>query len=69
MNDRPNRFLATRMFAEMLLQTQREIKSTVNTEKTSWVPARPLPPTYLSRWKLAWDVFRGKADALYWIKQ
>lgn len=40
-----------------------------------WVPARPLPYYYNSlrsiveRLKMAKDVFRGKADALYWDGQ
>jgi hypothetical protein len=32
-----------------------------------WVPARPIGLSYLSnRFKLAWMVFTGKADALIW---
>ena len=35
-----------------------------------WVPARPLGWTSLSmRWKAAWLVFTGKADALMWEGQ
>ena len=35
-----------------------------------WVLARPEPyPDWRLRWKLAFDVFIGKADALYWNGQ
>lgn len=35
-----------------------------------WVPARPLPFYSLTqRWKAAWLVFTGKADALTWPGQ
>lgn len=35
-----------------------------------WVPARPLPfPSFLQRWRAAWMVFTGRADALKWHKQ
>ncbi len=35
-----------------------------------WVPARPLGyPFWLSRWRMAWAVFTGKADALFWDGQ
>ena len=35
-----------------------------------WVAARPIP-YWGVRWRLrqAWDVLRGKADALYWHGQ
>ena len=33
-----------------------------------WVPARPLGPSFW-RWKAAWLVFRGRADALIWPGQ
>jgi hypothetical protein len=33
-------------------------------------PARPLGPTWLSnRFRLAWAVFTGRADALFWPNQ
>lgn len=36
-------------------------------EEPGAIPARPLGPTWLShRWRLAWDVWMGRADALYW---
>lgn len=31
-----------------------------------WVPCRPLNFFILNRFKLAWMVFTGKADALVW---
>ncbi len=35
-----------------------------------WVPARPEPSNCIYPWYwrilLAWDVLRGKADAIYW---
>jgi hypothetical protein len=39
-----------------------------------YVPARPLPFNYgswfcISRLKDAWEVFRGRADAVKWTKQ
>lgn len=35
-----------------------------------WVMARPLGLTGIRyRLRLAWDVFTGKADALYWTEQ
>jgi len=35
-----------------------------------WVLARPLAfQNCTERWKRAWDVFIGKADALYWKGQ
>lgn len=38
--------------------------------KGKWVPARTLGSTRLiDRFRLAWDVFTGKADALYWEEQ
>ena len=37
----------------------------------TWAPARPLPyyGGFLRRLRLAYDVFRGRADALYWVRQ
>lgn len=36
----------------------------------SWPPARPLPyETMFGRWKAAWLVFTGRADALVWPGQ
>lgn len=33
-------------------------------------PARPMGPTWLAhRFRLAWAVFTGKADALFWPNQ
>lgn len=35
-----------------------------------WVFARPEPGYFrFWRWKLAWAVFTGKADALFWEQQ
>jgi len=35
-----------------------------------WVLARPEPfHSWRERWKLAWAVFTGKADALFWHGQ
>ena len=31
-----------------------------------WVPARPLDGPAIWRWKAAWAVFRGRADAFTW---
>jgi hypothetical protein len=33
-------------------------------------PARPIGGgPFWQRWKLAWAVFTGKADALFWVRQ
>jgi hypothetical protein len=35
-----------------------------------WYLARPLPYYHWKqRWTLAWAVFRGKADAVFWVGQ
>ncbi len=35
-----------------------------------WVPARGSGyPCWRERWRLAWAVFTGKADALFWDEQ
>ena len=52
---------------EHLLRDVNNIKSLVNGK---WVEARPI--TYhnrKTRFKLAWAVFTGKADALFWEGQ
>lgn len=42
----------------------------VEIEKGVWEPARPLGMAFIMyRLQLAWDVFNGKADALYWPNQ
>lgn len=39
-------------------------------KKGEWEPARPYGfYSMQSRLRLAWDVFTGKADALYWPNQ
>lgn len=37
----------------------------------TWAPARPLPffGGPLRRLRLAWAVFTGRADALFWVRQ
>ena len=37
----------------------------------TWAPSRPLPfyGSPLLRLKLAWSVFTGRADALFWVRQ
>jgi len=48
------------------------IKNWPNARQVSsgvWIPARPCGHnafTFTWRWKLAWDVLTGKADALHW---
>ena len=32
----------------------------------TYVPARPLPPPWNWRVRAAWEVFRGRADAVRW---
>ena len=40
------------------------------TSKYGWVPARPIAnPSFVTRIKLAWMVFIGRADALTWPEQ
>lgn len=35
-----------------------------------WVPSRPLAPAFFGdRWRCAWMVFTGRADALVWPNQ
>lgn len=44
--------------------------ATTEVKKGKWALARPEPYYMWSRrWTLAWAVFTGKADALFWIKQ
>ena len=43
--------------------------TTRETKKGKWVPARPYGHNafgFTWRFKLAWDVLTGKADALFW---
>jgi hypothetical protein len=38
--------------------------------RAAWVIARPLGPAFFGRrFKLAWAVFTGRADALFWTEQ
>lgn len=62
----PSRHLANEHFANSLLSTSARIGQ-------YWVPARPEPFYYgfprsiWERFRLAWAVFCGKADALFWM--
>lgn len=62
----PTKRLANEQFANFILTTSTKIGN-------YWVPARPLPFiggfffNMKVRFSLAWDVFCGKADALYWM--
>lgn len=43
---------------------------TIEGRQTLWVQARPVCiPSWSKRFRRAWDVFTGKADALYWPHQ
>lgn len=53
------------------LWTLKELQQNVNNNQTHisgrWIPARPLGLDTLSnRFKLAWQVFAGKYDAVKW---
>lgn len=51
------------------LSFQDLVNTTANIDG-KWVPARPMPFISLARrFKLAWWVFTGKADALTWFGQ
>lgn len=60
------------MTRQPILYTPSEIKDwdiSSQTKAGKWVPARPLGHNLypiLHRWKLAYLVLTGKADALYW---
>ena len=66
-----------RLDATNLSRNINETSSAVSDGRGSikWVPARPLPYCYnfiksvVERLKMARDVFKGKADALYWDNQ
>lgn len=66
-----------RFNASSLAKNINSNSSTINDGKGNvrWVPARPLPFYYnairsiVERLKMAKDVFKGKADALYWDGQ
>lgn len=63
----PSTFLCTNRFAKGLLEAQAGI--TMMGVKV-WEPARPEPYySIFERWKAAWLVFTGKADALRWVGQ
>ncbi len=59
----PNKFTASEHFCYNVLAND------TKTKDGFWVPARPVsnPLSLKERLKLAWDVFSGKADALYWL--
>lgn len=51
---------------EGLIKYCSEVSTCINGE---WVPCRPLPfYSVTERFKLAWMVFTGKADAIVWPK-
>lgn len=60
----PASHTATPAFAEMLATNQAGFED-------GWAPARPLPyfGGTLRRLRLAWAVFTGRADALFWVRQ
>lgn len=66
MKQAPGKFSATQLIQDGWdVQAQVEIKG-----QKRWVPGRPLGfDTIPNRFKLAWAVFTGKADALYWDGQ
>jgi hypothetical protein len=61
----PASHTATPAFAEMLATTQAGFSD------GTWAPSRPLPfyGSPLRRLRLAWAVFTGRADALFWVRQ
>ena len=61
----PNRINATQLCTEWDLTKEIQFKG-----RKLWVPARPVGyPSWRSRIRLAWAVFTGKADALFWDGQ
>lgn len=59
-----------RVQAEELMDRRNRSDQTLTQIDGKWVPARYMGlDTIPNRLKLAWDVFRGKADALYWKGQ
>jgi hypothetical protein len=40
----------------------------VQKERSYWVPARPLAPSW-DQWRALWLVFTGRADVLHWPGQ
>ena len=69
----PNKIVAETVVLEGMLSTAKNItyyEKKAATYVNRWVPARPLSVTPLHlRIKYAFDVFLGKADALYWVGQ
>lgn len=60
----PAKIICDQHFMSMLASTSAGLKD------GRWVPARPIGwAPGLSRFRRAWDVFTGKADALYWVEQ
>lgn len=46
-----------------LVKSTQEVQANINGK---WVPARPLVCCLKHRMKDAWEVFRGRADAVKW---
>lgn len=63
----PN-IISVRSVVEMVSTHQARVPPGV-----AWVPIRPAGPyainSFTRRWKAAWLVFTGKADALTWDRQ
>lgn len=60
----PMKYTAGPWLIDFLSSTQAEVL------KGWWVPARPLDGgPFWQRFQLAWAVFTGRADALFWIRQ
>lgn len=66
MSQAPGQFSATQLIRDgWPVQAEVEFEG-----KKQWVPGRPLGlDTIPNRFKQAWAVFTGKADALYWDGQ
>jgi hypothetical protein len=59
----PQKFVCTHNFAAQCTTDIAQVNG-------KWVPARPINANGLKeRFKLAWMVFTGKADALEWVDQ
>jgi len=67
--------MPARRYASQIKNSQDSAWVTDEDGNTKWVPARPLPyyynpiKSFIKRFGMAFDVFRGKADALYWDGQ
>lgn len=64
------RFYPNKVIAYRLIDEAKRGHLPETNIKRVWVPARAIgAPSIAERFAMAWDVFTGKADALYWPRQ